>query len=194
MKTFFVLIIFLSTYAFASNPSIQEFHDKKAEELKEQNPEVPDSPSYKEDIMIYYRVGDVVGRFPNPDKSTMYSFGYRRLPSTFFYGIEYSKYISENSQMSISTTQAHVGYRVIWNNRFLPYAALHVGTASLSDNSGAYENTSGIATGVEVGLDLMRFKMVKFSSGLRYNSMTFKSSLIPQSSFTELYTIIGLEF
>lgn len=194
MKLFLLLITFLSSYSMASSPSIQEFPDKKLEQSKEQAPETTESPTYKEDIMIYYRAGDVVGRFPNPDKSTMYGFGYRRLPSTFFYGIEYTKYISENSQMSISTTQAHVGYRVIWNNRFLPYAVLHVGSATLSDSSGLYESTSGISTGVEVGLDLMRFKMVKFSSGLRYNTMTFKSNVIPQSSFTELYTIIGLEF
>ena len=194
MKFFLFNLVFLISLTSLSNPSIQQVKEPEKKILKYDGEIQETQAGYKEDVLFYYRFGDVVGRIPNPDKSTMYGFGYRRLPDNFFYGFEYTSYISENSLIKVSTAQAHVGYRVIWNNRFLPYTVLNIGSANLKDDSGIYENTSGIATGADVGMDVIRFMKVKLSLGMRYNYMTFKSSLIPSSSFTELYSIIGLEF
>jgi hypothetical protein len=191
----FLCILFFSQLGF-SNPSIQQIKDDEIDNKisKYVNPPAEEIQKYKEDVFVYYRFGDVVGRFPNPDKTHMYAIGYRRLPDNFFYGMEVASYTSENDLLKITATQAHVGYRVIWNNRFLPYTILHIGSASLKDSSGLYEDTSGVATGVDLGMDVVRFMKVKMSVGMRYNHMSFKSSLIPQSSFTELYSIIGFEF
>ena len=194
----FLILIFLSINVFSAQPQIQESSRSEKEtgiNIYDQDSISKETDSkYKEDTLIYYRSGVTVGRFPDPDSSKLMSFGFRRLPSHFFYGLEYSTYTSADKNKTISTTQAHVGYRVIWDNRFLPYAVFNAGHANFNDSSGLIENASGVSTGLDLGLDLMKFYKIKLSTGIRFNQILLNSKIMPQASFTDLYTIIGFEF
>lgn len=194
MKYFLgLLMMIICNLAIAGNPSIQvEENIKKTPTVYEEKKE--ESPKYLEDTYIYVRSGSTVGRFPDPDSSSMFSFGIRRLPSNFFYGIDYSTYVSSSNNYEAKSVQGVLGYRIIWNNRFLPYRIIQFGNASFNDKTQVISNTSGIATTVDIGIDFLKISYFKFGTGIRHMNFNFNSKDMPNASFTDLYGIVGLEF
>lgn len=190
----FAIVSIIGFNPYAATPSIQVENPQLTNDQPPTTEEESKKSKYMEDTLIYYRFAQTVGRFPDPDSTTMYGIGIRRLPNSFFYGIDYSVYISSDQNLKADTIQGSLGYRIIWNNRFLPYAMIQAGSASLKDKSGVYGDASGLATTVDFGLDYLKYGWVKFSIGIRHTNMSFNSKTIPSSSFLDLYSVIGLDF
>lgn len=188
-----LLVLLNAVNAWAGNPSIQV--EQKI--MVPQTPEIQEKeeyPKYMEDTYIFVRSGSTVGRFPDPDSSSLFSFGLRRLPSNFFYGVEYTTYTSASTQYEAKAVQGVLGYRIIWNNRFLPYGMIQFGSASFTDKSQVLSNSSGIATTVDIGVDFLKIMKIKFGTGIRHSNFNFNSKDMPNASFIDLYGIVGLEF
>ena len=144
--------------------------------------------------MVYAKTGQTVARFPDAQPVVMSSIGFKLMADNFFYGLEYNSFYAKNTEMKAETVQGLVGYRAIWNNRFLPYVALQVGSANVKDLSEKVDGANGIAVTLDVGVDLFKFKGFKLSSGLRNTGMTFESNQNPSANFMDLYTAFGYEF
>ena len=193
LSLFIFLFFLMIDKSFAGNPSIQvEQSSKPAPMTIEEKKE--EYPKYLEDTYIYVRTGTTVGRFPNPDNSLMFSIGLRRLPSSFFYGIDYTTYTSSDKNYEIKSIQGSLGYRIIWNNRFLPYGLIQFGSASFSDKTNTLPNTSGIGTTVDIGIDFVKFNYIKLGTGIRHSNYIFNSQGMSNASFTDLYGVFGIEF
>lgn len=197
-KVLFAIFVLLTVKVFASEPYIMNLDQQSQNSGIKVNPVDP-LPSFAkktypvEDTFIYGKSGQTVARFPDSQSVSMSSLGIRRLSNNFIYGIEYNSFLSKN-EYKADTTQIVVGYRAVWENRFLPYVLFQAGTANFSDGNKVLESASGIALTLDAGLDLFKFKGFKFSSGVRDTSMSFDSKVISGANFMDLYFLFGFEF
>lgn len=158
--------------------------------------EDPVTRSVPEDSMAYLRTGQTVGSFNSvPTEVIMNSAGYLRYAENFIYGIEYNSFYSDQIQLRTTNLQGLIGYRVLWNKRFLPYALFQFGQASLKDESGQdrYRGT-GIAVTIDAGVDLIKIWRAKGSFGIRHTDNSYNNASMPKASFTDLYFMTGIVF
>ena len=160
------------------------------------DPEVkPPVNEVPEDTMLYTRVGRSIGSFPEAQSITMNSLGVLRYAENFIYGVEYNTFYSSNNSNRMMDIQAILGYRVIWNKRFLPYAMLEAGPASYkNDNDASLPHGDGIAFTVDAGVDVVKYWKVKVSVGIRNTWGTYSTKEMSTTSFTDIYSMVGIVF
>jgi len=180
--TYFILTF--STFSFAQDK-------KESLNIKEDNTaEAPIVRITPEDSFLYLRVGYTSARFPDSQAVTMNGIGYLRTAEEFLYGIDYTTYY-EGTVRNTNTFQLVMGYRVIWNKRFLPYAKFQFGQASLSDST-LNQNYGGVSVTEDIGTDLIMIWKIKFSTGIRNVQMMYNTNLMPNASFTDFYFTSGI--
>lgn len=163
------------------------------------SPEIANGPKINEipeDVMIYTKNGKSVANFAGtPQSVIMNSLGYIRYAEHFIYGVEYSSFYGDESGYRMTDIQAVVGYRHLWNKRFLPYANFQFGHASIAnEKNGALPHGDGISVTVDVGADLFKFWKIKTSGGVRNTWATFSTKDLPAASVTDLYFTVGFVF
>ena len=170
-KFFLIILLFIPILSFAQQ-----------EEVKEN----------QEDVMIYLKTGKSIGHFTNDKNISMSSIGYTRYSGSFIYGIEYSSFFGTTTETRIQNFQVVAGYRHLWTKRFLPYVQFQFGQSSLNiPNTTSYD---GIATTLDVGLDVVKIFKIKTSTGVRTTQMIFSNDTIKNGSFTDLYLTFGFVF
>lgn len=194
-----ILLVFKALSSFGADPYIYNVKDSNENDRikitpPKGEPEFAKKALPPEDFLVYVKAGQTVARFPDAQPVVMSSIGFKLMADNFFYGLEYNSFYAKNTEMKADSVQGLVGYRAIWNNRFLPYVALQVGSANLKDLSEKVDGANGIAVTLDVGVDLFKIKGFKISSGLRNTGMTFESNQNPSANFLDLYTTFGYEF
>lgn len=197
-----LFIIFVSPFVFGQEDSGYSIIVAPRKEIQtapgvpKETPEVVTKPTNKipEDSMVFTRISETVGRFPNPTITTQRGFGYFRYADQFFYGLEYNYY--EADELKNSMTQVSIGYRVLWRNRFLPYGIFSFGPSNYSDNSSGSPlgKGKGIATSLDIGVDTFKIYRFKGSIGIKHTQSSFNSNLIPSANFSDLYFMLGFVF
>lgn len=182
MKKLFLMLTLMGSMAYAQIDP-KEFEQGPVER------------SIPEDTMIYLRNGQSVGRFGDAQAITMNGFGYLRYAEHFIYGLEYNSFYSEEIDTRAKNLNGVVGYRVIWNKRFLPYGIFSFGHGNLVDESGQNRyGGNGIAVSLDLGMDVAKLWKVKWSVGIRQTQFSFTNKILPNASFTDIYLVTGFVF
>jgi hypothetical protein len=151
--------------------------------------------SVPEDSMLYIRNAQTVGRITAPQEIVMNSVGYMRYAEQFIYGLEYNSYYAKSIDTRVTNVEGILGYRVLWNKRFLPYALFQFGQATLKDESGGQRyGGNGLSVTLDAGVDVIKIWKIKASLGIRTTNSTFNDPIIPSATFTDLYLMTGIVF